>query len=126
MTEAEARTSLEWKVAYDVEPVLAVEVIDTLLALSKRPDAEGLLPSEEGWGPTWDLDAAAAAGWEIKAGRAVAFDFGEDGQRFNRSQVHDQCVRMARFYRRGTASTRVRSGALDDYTAAVLEGTVVE
>lgn len=53
------------------------------------------------WTPTWDLNTAAAEGWELKAGKAAArFDFGTDGQTFQRSQVIAHCHRMAATYRR--------------------------
>lgn len=110
MTEAEARERLERKVAHDIEPILSAADVDDLLEQSKRPDAAGLSPSDPDWTPTFDVDAGAALGWEVKAGRAsAAFDFGEDGQRFNRSQMHEQCMAMAVHYRRGSASAPVRS-----------------
>jgi len=61
------------------------------------------------WKPTWDLNAAAAKGWELKAGKAAGrFDFGTDGQTFQRSQVVAHCNRMAGIYRRKvTASAPV-------------------
>ncbi len=86
-------------------PVLTDEDLDELLRAARRPDSGGLLPSESGWVATYDLDDAACVGWEIKAARAAAgFDFGEDGQRFSRSQIHAQCLAMARLYRRGSVS----------------------
>jgi hypothetical protein len=93
-------------------PVLTDEDLDELLRMARRPDSGGLLPSEPGWVATYDLDDAACMGWEIKAGRAAAgFDFAPDGQRFNRSQIHAQCMAMARLYRRGLGSVRVPSVA---------------
>lgn len=53
------------------------------------------------WAPTWDLDAAAAMGWELKAGKAAGrFDFTTDGQTFRRGQIIDHCQKMAATYRR--------------------------
>jgi hypothetical protein len=112
MTEAEAYARLERLVAPTIEPTLSTVEVQDLLASARRPDGDGVAPSEAAWVPTWDLDAAAADGWEIKAGRAAAgYDFGEDSQRFNRSQVHAQCMAMARLYRRGSGSVRVPSVA---------------
>lgn len=105
MTAQEARAALERRVASDMEPILTTVDLDELLSAARRPDRDGLLPSETGWTATYDLDAAAAAGWELKAARAAGnIDFGEDGQRFNESQVHAQCLEMAKLYRRGAAS----------------------
>lgn len=56
------------------------------------------------WAPTWDLNAAAAAGWRMKAGKAAGrFDFGEDGQQFSRSQVMAHCQAMAESFGAGEA-----------------------
>lgn len=56
------------------------------------------------WAPTWSLRLAAAIAWERKAAKAAGdYDFGTDGQSFNRSQVLDACLKMARRYRNGTA-----------------------
>lgn len=53
------------------------------------------------WAPTWDLNAAAAEGWRIKAGRAAGrFNFTTDGQTFARSQVIAHCRAQERSYRR--------------------------
>lgn len=58
------------------------------------------------WGPTWDLNAAAAKGWEWKAAKAAAlFSFGTDGQQFSRGQIHAHCVEMAGMFRRRRASS---------------------
>ena len=56
------------------------------------------------WAPTFDLDAAAARGWRMKAGKAAGrFDFSEDGQQFSRSQVISHCTAMAATFETGTA-----------------------
>lgn len=61
------------------------------------------------WAPTWALRAAAADVWERKAAKAAGdYDFGADGQTFDRSQVIDQCLRMARrFGSSGSKTVRV-------------------
>lgn len=51
------------------------------------------------WIPTYDLHAAAADLWEMKAARfASDFDFSADGGTYRRSQVVDHAMRMARFH----------------------------
>lgn len=110
MTENEARARLERFVAPQVEPVLSGDDINDLLAAARRPDRVGRVPSDEAWLPTWDLDAAASAGWELKAGRAAGdFNVVIDGHAFSRKQVHDQCLAMAKLYRRGSGSVTTRS-----------------
>lgn len=52
------------------------------------------------WAPTWDLNAAAAAGWERKASKAAGdFDFMTGDQQFMRSQRAAACREQARAYR---------------------------
>lgn len=58
------------------------------------------------WAPTYDLDAAAARGWRMKAGKAAGrFDFAEDGQQFTRSQIVAHCHAMAEAFETGSAGT---------------------
>lgn len=116
MTEAEARGRLERLVAPDAEPQLDVADVDELVERAKRPDSAGLSPTDPAWVPTWDLDAAAAIGWEVKAGRAASmFTFSEDGQSFRRNEIHESCKAMARMYRRGAGSVALPAGRLGDY-----------
>jgi hypothetical protein len=122
MTADDARAELVRLVAPDMPPTLESADVDALLAGARRPDSCGRPPSSADWVPTYDLDAAAAAGWEMKAGRALGFDFGEDGQRFNVSHLHEQCLKMVALYTRGSGSAHVRSGVLEDYVAARREG----
>lgn len=114
MTEEEARAILENSVAWATHPVLTEDQIDALLVAARRPDANGLLPGDEGWIPTWDLNAGAADGWEYKAGLvAGGYDFGEDGQHFNRSQMYAQFIAQAdRFRRRSLGGSTFRAATL--------------
>lgn len=61
-------------------------------------------PSHESWIATFDLNAAAAEVWQVKAGNYAAdYDFAADGGRYDRSQRHAHAMQQARHY-------RVRSG----------------
>lgn len=114
-----AMARLDQMLSPNLEPVLDSDDMDLILDQAKRADSAGNSPSSDDWNPTWDLEAAAVIGWEIKAGRAAStFDFGEDSQRFNASQVHDQCMAMARLYRRGSGSARAASVQVGDYLNA--------
>lgn len=56
------------------------------------------------WQPTWDLNAGAAEGWRLKAGKVAGrYDFGTDGQMFKRGQMLAHCNQMERRYRRRIA-----------------------
>ena len=58
------------------------------------------------WQPTYDLNAAAAMGWEIKAASVASrFTFSADGQTYNRSEIHAACLMQADRYRRRKSGT---------------------
>lgn len=60
------------------------------------------------WHPTYDLHAAAAEAWSIKAGRAAnKFSFTTDGQNFQRQQIAARCLEMAAYYRRKRGATTI-------------------
>ena len=70
-----------------------------LLADAALCDSDGLAPADDGWTPTYDLNAATAAGWLVKAGRAsilTAVDPPESG--IVTSKVFDNCRAMAAIY----------------------------
>jgi hypothetical protein len=86
--------------AWDVEPTLSEAEVEELLTPASRADTNGLPPSDVGWTPTYDLNAAAADGWLIKAGRAAALvEIDPPGSGILTSKVFDNCRAMARIYR---------------------------
>lgn len=85
--------------AFAVAPTLADAEIDDLLIQFGLVDANGFEPLNEEWTPTYDLNAAAAAGWLIKAGRASELvEVDPPGSGIVTSKVFDNCREMARFY----------------------------
>jgi hypothetical protein len=85
--------------AADVEPVLTDDEIDDLLSSSGVADSGGNAPVDIGWTPTYDLNAAVAAGWMIKAARAAAtVEVDPPGSGVFTSKVFDNCRAMARIY----------------------------
>ena len=83
--------------AWEAEPVLTEDDLSELLNAASLEDANGLAPLNEEWTPTYDLNAAAVAGWLIKAGRsAAAIDAPESGP--ITSKIFDNCRTMARIY----------------------------
>lgn len=112
MDEATARELLEDMVSPNSVPILTTDEVDRLLNFAKRADTDGNLPSDAAWEPTWNLHAAAARGWVIKAGKVAGlFPFSTDGQSYQRDQMHRMCREMAAEYRRGAIySIKVQSG----------------
>lgn len=84
--------------AWTTEPELTDGEIDELLAQSGLVDSEGNGPEAEAWSPTYDLNAAAAAGWMIKAGRAASTTEAAPDSVYVTAKVFDNCVRMAKLY----------------------------
>jgi hypothetical protein len=95
--------------AWETEPGLAEAELSSLLAAAAQIDAAGLAPLHELWSPTYDLNAAAAAAWLIKAGRTSALvEVDPPGSGIVTSRVFDNCRAMARIYQakyRGSIST---------------------
>lgn len=96
----DALEELSRLVAADQVPTLDAADLQSILGTAVRPDSDGRPPSHAEWVPTYDLNAAAAEGWQRKAGLAASkFDFAEDDQRFNVGQIHNHCIAQARLYR---------------------------
>jgi hypothetical protein len=88
---------LKQMTAWDTEPALTEDELNDALAAAALEDSNGLAPSHEEWTPTYDLNAAAAAAWLIKAARAAAtVDTPTEGA--VTSKVFDNCRAMARIY----------------------------
>lgn len=51
------------------------------------------------WQPTYDLNAAAAEAWRLKAGLASGkFGFSSGSEQYNPQQMFDHCMKMAEYY----------------------------
>lgn len=89
--------------AWDVAPELAEDELEECLAGVALEDANGFAPINEEWTPTYDLNAAAAQAWLIKAARAVTM-VDEPTAGVVTSKVFDNCRAMARTFNRKRAS----------------------
>lgn len=85
--------------AWNTEPTLAEDELDELLAAAALEDANGFAPLHEEWTPTYDLNAAAASGWLVKAGRASSTTETGPESLYVTAKIFDNCCRMARIYR---------------------------
>lgn len=85
--------------AWDSAPALTEAELNATLARSALPDESGVLPSASGWVPTYDLNAAAAEAWLIKAARASpTVEVDPPGSGIYTSKVFENCRAMARIY----------------------------
>ena len=88
---------LKLMTAWDTEPALTEDELEEALAAAALEDAAGLAPTHEQWTSTYDLNAAAAKAWLIKAARAAA-TVDEPAAGVVTSKVFDNCRAMARIY----------------------------
>ena len=94
-----AKDKLKRITAWDAEPTLSEGDLDAALAAAALADADGLAPSDVGWKPTYDINAAAAAAWLVKAARASPLtEVDPPGSGTITSKVFDNCRAMARIY----------------------------
>ncbi len=96
-TTMEYLDKLKQLTAWDAEPALTEDDLDELLIGASLMDAGGLAPLNEEWTPTYDLNAAAAQGWLIKAARAASLT-DEPTAGTVTSRVFENCRAMARIY----------------------------
>lgn len=95
--------------AWDAEPVLTTDELNETLAAYATGDAYGFAPISEEWTPTYNLNAAAAHVWLIKAARAAATVEVEAGSGIVTSKVFENCRSMAKtFAAKGTATVSFR------------------
>lgn len=94
-----ALTLLGEKVAATSRPVLSETALGALLDAYPVADATGRRPVDEGWVGTWDLNAAAAEGWRMKAGKVAGdFNFSADGASYSKADVLAHCLEMETKY----------------------------
>src|SRR5688500_4209657 len=85
--------------AWTTEPTLTEPELEAVLAATSLTDTAGLAPLHGVWTPTYDLNAAAAAAWLIKAARASSTTELAPESPFVTSKIFDNCLRMSRLYR---------------------------
>jgi hypothetical protein len=95
--------------ASDVEPQLSDDEIDSLIVANGVEDGAGFLPGDGLWTPTYDLNAAAAGGWLIKAGRASGLvEIDPPGSGIMTSKIFDNCRAMAKSFRSKCSSVQLK------------------
>src|SRR5689334_7839373 len=95
-----AKDTLKRMTAWDVAPALTDDELDAILVPCCLMDADGLVPSDPDWTPTYDLNSAAASAWLVEAARAAAtVEVDPPGSGIVTSKVFQNCRAMARVYR---------------------------
>lgn len=94
-----ALTLLREKVASTSRPVLPDATVGALLDAYPMVDADGRAPTDAAWVGTWDLNAAAAEGWRMKAGKVAGdFNFSADNASYSKADVLAHCLEMETKY----------------------------
>lgn len=85
-------------------PEVSQAAVEQIVHRCARMDHAGRLPTDPSWDETYDVYAATATVFEVKAARvANRFDFSTDGQQLNRSQMVAHFTAMAKMWRARTA-----------------------
>lgn len=82
-------------IAATSRPTLAPERVGDLVDRFAMADRYGVRPTDDGWEPTWNLNAAAAEGWRLKAAKVAGdFSFSADGASYSKADVLAHCLQM--------------------------------
>ncbi|KXK03780.1 MAG: hypothetical protein UZ17_ACD001001037 [Acidobacteria bacterium OLB17] len=85
--------------AWDTEPAVSESELNSILADNALIDPAGAKPADAGWAATYDINAAAASVWLVKAARAAAtVEVDPPGSGIVTSKVFDNCRKMARIF----------------------------
>ena len=76
-------------------PTLAQARLEDLVDRFSMADRYGVAPKDDGWEPTWNLNAAAAEGWRLKAAAVAGdFNFSADGASYSKADVLAHCLEL--------------------------------
>jgi hypothetical protein len=97
-------------------PALEDDEITALLERFRVVDGVGLRPTDNGYTPTWALNAAAAEGWRIKGARVAGdFNFSADDASYSKGDVLAHCLDMEARFASLDKGTLYLDGAPGDY-----------
>lgn len=87
------------KVAATSRPVITQVALGALLDAYAAQDGAGRAPSDAEWVGTYNLNAAAAEGWRMKAGKVAGdFNFSADNASYSKADVLAHCLEMETKY----------------------------
>lgn len=113
MTADEAYNEIEILTQATTEPVLLKAELDLLARRAQRADSAGRTPDDNLWTPTFNLAYAVALGWEIKAMKvATGYDFASADQKFSRSQMYAQLMKVAAGWKSRAGESIALQGSL--------------
>jgi hypothetical protein len=99
MTREEAIARVSLYAAPDKAPTVTPEEVGQVVDAARTADVNGLPPGGTGYVDTWDLNAAIAAVWAIKAARCAGdFNFSADGASYSKADILAHCLEMEAQY----------------------------
>jgi hypothetical protein len=115
MDASTALARLRAMTASDTDPTLSDSELMLLLGMCQLEDEDWLAPDDVDWTGTYNLNLGAAEGWRWKAGKCSnRFAFRDDLNDYQRQQVNEHCLKIAKEYSRKIAvSALVRSPLYD-------------
>ncbi len=84
--------------AWETEPSLTETEIGELLGAASIADKNGASPLNDDWEPSYDLNAAAADGWLMKAGLSASTTETDPDSLRVASKIFDNCLKMVKIY----------------------------
>lgn len=127
MTDVEPDAAVVTRVsilaAASARPVLTAEEVKATIQNYPRVDVDGYQADAEDWSQTWDIYAAVAELWAIKAGKVAGdFNFSADDASYSKGAVLANCLAMEAQYAAKAAGSQA-TGAY--YGKDSLEGVIV-
>lgn len=99
MDAVTAKATLTAYLGGNVRPVLSDVILTSLVERFQIMDSDGLRPTDDGWTPSYALNAAAAEGWRMKAGIVAAdFNFSADDASYSKGDVMAKMLEMEQHY----------------------------
>lgn len=111
--------------AAGVRPALTADEVKDAIRNHPKVDRDGLQADQDGWVQTWDIFAAVAELWGLKAGKVAGdFNFKADDAQYDKGAVMAKCLEMEAHYAgksAGSAGTGAYAG-VDPLHGVVVNG----
>lgn len=126
ISAVEAAKRVTLLAATNDDPVIAPSHVSEIVAQFATIDTDGNAPTDDDWTPTYDVYAAVATAWRVKAGNAaMRYTFQAGDQRESESDLHKHCMAMADYYDRYRAQSVTIRGQVGRYDDAETVGVYI-
>lgn len=109
--------------AWDQRPAVTEPEVIAALQQFPKVDRDGLTPEDGDWTQTWDIYAAVAEVWRIKAGKVAGdFNFSADNGRYDKGEVLAHCLAMEAKYAAMAMGSTPTTAVRDDLAGVIVNG----